>query len=318
MDDGKPFGDLQKVIYILQNHTREKAEMNRTIMPRVSVIIPNYNYAHYLRERIDSVLGQTETDMEILLLDDGSSDDSIAVMQEYANKDPRVQIIRNPQNSGSPFLQWEKGITLSSGEYIWIAEADDSAQSELLSTALHVLNNYPSVCFVQVASSMINEMGEHLSKDYDHWQRRGIQPGTTSIYDSKTFVRMQYRRNHIYNASGVVFRRDSISEEALEALREMRYSGDWLFWTILAHNKQVAEIHERLNFFRFHEQSTTHIGAYAAFQEDIRVVCSMEQKYHIPFPIRWWRRMKFMRRLGRMGFSNTEYQQLRHQILCEK
>ena len=108
-------------------------------MPRVSVIIPNYNYARYLRERIDSVLAQREKDMEVLLLDDGSSDDSIAVMQEYAKKDPRVQIIRNPQNSGSPFLQWEKGIALSSGEYIWIAEADDSAQPELLSTALQIL-----------------------------------------------------------------------------------------------------------------------------------------------------------------------------------
>ena len=294
------------------------AKNYRIVMPRVSVIIPNYNYAHYLRERIDSVLGQKETDMEVLLLDDGSSDDSIAVMQEYAKKDPRVQIIRNPQNSGSPFLQWEKGIALSSGEYIWIAEADDSAQPELLSTALQILNKYPSVSFVKVASTMINETGEHLAKDYDHWQRRGILPGNTSIYDSKTFMRMQYRRNHIYNASGVVFRREGITEEALEALREMRYSGDWLFWTILARNRQVAEIHERLNFFRFHEQSTTHIGAYAAFQEDIRVVCTLEQQYHIPFPIRWWRRLKLARRLGRMGFSKAEYQQLRHAILCEK
>lgn len=287
-------------------------------MPRVSVIIPNYNYAHYLRERIDSVLGQTEKDMEVLLLDDDSSDDSIAVMQEYAKKDPRVQIIRNQQNSGSPFLQWEKGIVLSSGEYIWIAEADDCAKPNFLSSAIDILNTHPAVCFAQTASIMIDSSGIPLAKDYDHWQRRGILQGTTTIYDSKTFMRMQYRRNHIYNSSGVVFRREGITEEALKALREMRYSGDWLFWTILACNRQVAEIHERLNLFRFHEQSTTHIGACAAFQEDIRVVRTFEQHYHIPFPIRWWRRIKFLRRLGRMGFSKAEYQQLRHTILCEK
>ncbi len=95
-------------------------------MPTVSVIVPNYNHARYLRQRIESVLRQTYQDFEVILLDDCSTDDSRSILSSYAG-DPRVRMEFNEVNSGSTFKQWNKGVRLARGEYVWIAESDDYA-----------------------------------------------------------------------------------------------------------------------------------------------------------------------------------------------
>src|SRR6267378_5588953 len=84
--------------------------------PSVSVIVPNYNHARYLRQRIESVLGQTYKDIEVILLDDCSTDESRAIISEYS-ADPRVKVVLNEVNSGSTFKQWKKGMGLAHGEY---------------------------------------------------------------------------------------------------------------------------------------------------------------------------------------------------------
>src|SRR5579864_2284139 len=100
-------------------------------MPTVSVVVPNYNHARFLPERIESILRQTYQDFELILLDDRSTDDSRAILSQYGG-DPRVTIEFNDVNSGSTFKQWNKGVRLARGRYIWIAESDDYADDRLL------------------------------------------------------------------------------------------------------------------------------------------------------------------------------------------
>ena len=79
----------------------------------VSVIIPNYCHAPYLRQRIDSVLAQSYPDFEVVLLDDCSTDGSREVIERYRNH-PRIkQIVYNDRNGGSAFAQWRKGFALT-------------------------------------------------------------------------------------------------------------------------------------------------------------------------------------------------------------
>src|ERR1700738_1634065 len=111
-------------------------------MPRVSVIVPNYNHARFLRRRMESVLRQTYRDFEVILLDDCSTDESRSILSEYAG-DPRVRLEFNEKNSGSPFKQWNKGVALASGEYGWIAESDDYADERLLERLVAVLDHEP-------------------------------------------------------------------------------------------------------------------------------------------------------------------------------
>ena len=74
----------------------------------VSVIIPNYNYARFLKQRIESVLSQTYTDFEIILLDDASTDDSVSILNNYRNNKHVSHLEVNSINTGSPFAQWQK------------------------------------------------------------------------------------------------------------------------------------------------------------------------------------------------------------------
>src|SRR6516225_7688773 len=100
-------------------------------MPSVSVIVPNYNHARYLRRRVDSIVDQTYQDFELILLDDCSTDGSREVLQSYAD-DPRVRIEFNDENTGTPFKQWNRGVRMARGRYIWIAESDDYAGPRFL------------------------------------------------------------------------------------------------------------------------------------------------------------------------------------------
>ena len=98
--------------------------------PLVSVIIPNYNHAVYLDERIKSVLNQTYQNFELIILDDCSPDNgaSMAIIEKYRNNPHISHIVYNDVNSGSTFKQWHKGLELAKGDLIWIAESDDNCE----------------------------------------------------------------------------------------------------------------------------------------------------------------------------------------------
>lgn len=283
--------------------------------PLVSVIIPNYNYLRYLELRITSVLHQTCKDIEIILLDDASTDGSQHYLESLSAIPQVAHIICNQTNTGSPFTQWKKGLELVRGKYIWIAEADDMADPTFLEKLSSIMDNDESIVLSFSASQMINTEGNPINKDYDHLERRKYTHGRlASIYEGADFVeKNMYWRNWIYNASGVLFRRSAITPEALSALT-MHYSGDWLFWANIAKQGKVVEYHERLNKFRFHESSTTHKGAYMGFMEDIDIVLAFNKNYSIPTFKRWVRGGRFLRRMGKMEFSPEQLNTIKQKI----
>src|SRR5580700_7655431 len=119
--------------------------------PKVSVIVPNYNHADFLPQRINSILGQTFQDFELILLDDHSNDESQSILAKYAD-DPRVMMKFNEVNSGGTFRQWNRGVRLAQGEYVWIAESDDYADEKLLQRLVAVLDADPELVFVNCRS----------------------------------------------------------------------------------------------------------------------------------------------------------------------
>ncbi len=224
--------------------------------PKVSVVIPNYNHAQFLRQRVDSVLGQTYQDFEIILLDDCSTDDSRSILSCYAG-DHRVTIQFNDVNSGSTFKQWNKGVRLARGEYVWIAESDDYAVETLLERLVGVLDAEPDVTFAYCRSWQISEKGQpegFASDDYLDLidARRWKADFTTDGRDEcqHYFV----CANTVPNASAVVVRK-VVYEHVAGADESFRQCGDWKLWAAMALEGRVAYIAEPLNYYRFHEGS---------------------------------------------------------------
>ena len=92
-------------------------------MPKLSVIVPVYNTEKYLRECVDSILAQTFTDFELILVDDGSTDGSGAICDDYAAKDPRIQVVH--QQNGGATVARRSGVRIAQGEYVTFVDSDD-------------------------------------------------------------------------------------------------------------------------------------------------------------------------------------------------
>ncbi|HEV2417579.1 MAG TPA: glycosyltransferase [Terriglobia bacterium] len=226
-------------------------------MPTVSVIVPNYNHARFLRKRIDSVLRQTFQDFELILLDDCSTDDSRSILSSYA-ADPRVRIEFNDANSGSTFKQWNKGVRLARGEYVWIAESDDYADPRLLERLIAVLGSDPQVVFVNCRSWRVyaddrvdGYADSHLvALNPDKWANDFSADGREECRNY--FVHL----NPVFNASSVLFRK-AVYDEVQGADESLHFCGDWKLWAAMALKGQVAHISEPLNYYRVHDATVT-------------------------------------------------------------
>ncbi len=221
--------------------------------PLVSIIIPNYNHKPYLQERLDSVFGQTFQDFEVILLDDASIDGSQEVLQHYKGHPKVSHLVLNKENTGSPFKQWQKGINLAKGTYIWIAESDDYCEPDFLEKLLKV--SHTKTVLAYCASIIIDnngkEKGRHKWADAlekNRWKNNFHNQGEAEI---RNFLRY---RNCITNASAVLFKKSAISGVSMPI--NMKFCGDWYIWIEILKQGNLAYISEPLNYFRRHEAST--------------------------------------------------------------
>jgi glycosyltransferase involved in cell wall biosynthesis len=222
--------------------------------PQVSVIVPNYNHASFLQQRLDSVFSQTFDDMEVIILDDASTDDSREVIMHYALT-PNVQLSFNDVNSGSPFAQWNKGVRLASGKYVWIAESDDWADPHLLEILVGRLESNPSAVLAYCQSNLIDENGQvkfviEVSKaglNRMRWRSDYVNEGRQECRQYMVIA------NIIANASAVVFRRDSYQKIG-GADVSYQIGGDWLTWARMIMLGQLIFVAQPLNYYRLHDQ----------------------------------------------------------------
>ena len=222
----------------------------------ISVIIPNYNHARYLRRRIDDVLNQTYKNIELIILDDCSTDNSREIILEYKKRHPFISIHFNKVNQGT-FKQWNLGVRMARGEFIWIAESDDLAEPDFLEKAHCILSNNRNLGFVFCDSVMSDErirvkmlfsdMG--FKRRYNRYKSDYLNSGNDEIVNYLCFF------NGVNNVSGVLFRK-SCYERAGYADHSMRYCGDWHLYIRILSVSDVAYISEPLNTIRFHNDNT--------------------------------------------------------------
>ena len=245
-------------------------------MPTISVIVPNYNHAPFLRQRIDSVLNQTFQDFELILLDDCSTDNSREIMDGYRNHPKVTHVVYNSQNSGSAFRQWKKGIDLAVGKWLWIAESDDWAENTFLETMLQVVAQDPHCVLGSSTPGYVYPDGNTWHKECD---------GNVCVYQGCEFVRQRLvLGNALSNVSALLIRRDTALQLDFSAAGNMRLCGDWLLYAMLCERGTVAEYNGVLSYFRQHSDNTSSEAERKglSFIEGVEVLDYLTQTFKIP------------------------------------
>ena len=213
------------------------------IDPFVSVIIPNYNHAKYLDERIQSILKQTYQNFELIILDDKSTDNSVEVINKYQDNPHVSCVVVNKENSGSTFKQWHKGFEIAKGELIWVAESDDICKIELLETLVQFFIKDPKCVLAYTESVFFRDSDGELIRTHDDKD--------SELYEGKDFISTKMiNGNSIANASSALFRR-SVALSIDKQYTNYKGAGDRLFWIEIAEQGNVGVDYHSLNYFDF-------------------------------------------------------------------
>lgn len=255
--------------------------------PMISVVVPNYNHARFLRARLDTIFAQSFRDFEVILLDDASTDSSCEIIDAYSQR-PGVRVQLNERNSGSTFRQWNRGAAMARGKFLWFAESDDEADPDMLGELVEYISGNPRMVLAYCRSSIIDDAGRAVGDcadwnarlDAERWQRAYTNSGAdeVAIYLS--------RHNTIVNASSALIQREAYLKCG-GAPEKFRLCGDWDTYARLLPLGEVGYWPVALNRFRTHGKSVRSLlgegtRAQLGFQEGLEVVRSICRAQRVP------------------------------------
>ena len=207
--------------------------------PKVSVLTTIYNREAYLAECIESVQKQKFQDYEHILVDDGSTDQSVAIAKQYAAQDPKIKVYVNPINLGD-YPNRNKAASLASGDYLKYVDADDMLGRWTLDNMVDAMELYP-----EAALGMVD-----YSRPAPHWPIQ-LSPEKTfrHYYEGKTDV---FKRSPL----GTIIKRTAFEDAG--GFSGKRMVGDFEMWQVLSTTYPIVIIPHILAYFREHaEQETT-------------------------------------------------------------
>lgn len=252
--------------FSFDRYVRQLVALSLPLLPSISVVVLSYNYAQYLAARLATIFSQNCPVTEIIVIDDASNDGSAALAEKTAASfDRRITLIRQTRQSGSVFAQWQKAAEIATGEWLWIAEADDLSEPEFLAKLSAVAAQAPHASMIFCDSRAIDRDGVTISPDYKGYyqQHAGHDLDRDLLMDGENFVRNFLSRcNLILNVSAVLFRREAFAEALTRCrsdLDRLRLAGDWRLYVeiLMKPGAQIGYLARALNIHRRHEQSVT-------------------------------------------------------------
>src|SRR4051812_2463554 len=211
--------------------------------PTVTFIVPCFRLAHLLHECVTSILGQTFSDLEVLIMDDCSPDNTQEVATSFS--DPRVRYVKNSQNLGNT-RNYNEGIRLARGRYIWLISADDYLRRPyVLERYMEVMERNPRVGYAVCSGVGVKDGKETALLEYSRCEPHDrVVPG-------HEWLRRLLRLNVVLAASGLV-RRECYERFSLFPL-DMPWACDWYLWSLYALHRDVAYFEEPMICYREHE-----------------------------------------------------------------
>lgn len=207
--------------------------------PSVSVIMPVYNGELYVRKAIDSLLKQTFTDFELIIINDGSTDRSMEIIESF--NDPRILIIKNIKNTGLSAVR-NQGLSAARCEFIAILDCDDIALPERLYTQKHFLDNHPSIGLLGTAVDLIDETGK----------KKGVRWKSEMTVDELRIALLFHNR---FAQSSIMLRKSILRQEIYR--EGYAPAEDYDLWLRLAKNAQIQNIPTVYTLYRVHEKGSS-------------------------------------------------------------
>ena len=221
--------------------------MNNKKIPIISIIVPVYNVEKYLNRCIDSILNQTFTDFELILIDDGSPDNCGVICDEYAKKDKRIKVIHK-ENGGLSSAR-NRGLDVAKGNYIGFVDSDDYINInmyECLYNAIIKNNSDISICnFMRVKEERVNTERNNIEKEYNYTNLEYIEelykgnhvvtPAWNKLYKKNIFNNIRYPIGRIYEDAFII-------HEILYNIKKITYIDSYLYYYYLSENSITRSV----------------------------------------------------------------------------
>jgi glycosyltransferase involved in cell wall biosynthesis len=270
------------------NPSERFENFSASFRPKVTVIVPNYNHARFLKQRLDSIYNQTYRNFSVILLDDGSSDESREILINYATTySDNTKLCFNDCNSGFVFRQWKKGIAMAEGDLVWIAESDDFCETNFLEKLVPFFAD-EAIQLAYARSVFVDRHGNPSDFAFDQYVSDISKEKWKSDYVVTAHNEVMTAlglKNTIPNVSSVVFRRP-VSCTILndESWQKMKICGDWIFYLHVMRGGKIAFTNSTLSYFRFHNANSS-ARTYRSdvyYKEHETVAKALVELYNIP------------------------------------
>ncbi|MCK5285790.1 MAG: glycosyltransferase [Candidatus Pacebacteria bacterium] len=208
--------------------------------PKITVLMPVYNGEKYLEESIKSILNQTFTDFEFLIINDASTDESKNIINSF--NDPRIKLVENEENIGLT-KSLNKGLILAQGEYVARMDDDDISLPKRFQIQVNLMNKNPKIGVVGTWAKVIGESNKKYIKTYSNFEKIKA----LSIF-----------KNILIHPS-VMMRKNILDKYDLKYNEELTHSQDYDLWARLMLYSPITNIKKILILYRIHKENESHL-----------------------------------------------------------
>jgi|GEM_PF-447021 len=218
-------------------------------LPTLSILLANYNHAEYLPTSLSGICNQTVAAAEIIIVDDGSTDESISVIEEYAQRFSNIRLIRNDKNRGQHH-SIQRALLAARGDYIVWAASDDLLLPNFVERSLSLLKRYPDagLCFSRLAVFVDGSTEvRHYTKES---QGAAFDYGESSQFIPRDKLEGILRRHYVWMSGNTVVAKRSLLLEMSGFENKLRWHSDWFVYYVIALRHGVCVIPETLALMR--------------------------------------------------------------------
>ena len=232
-----------------------------------------YNSQRYLREAVDSILAQTFADFELIAIDDGSKDDTLTILQDYAERDPRIRVITRPNKGLTPSLN--EGIELARAPIIARMDADDIALPDRFELQMRFMHEHPEVVLLGAQVELVDPYGIHIGDV--------LYPPDHASIDARLIA----GEGGVVPHPVVLYRTDAVRNVGGYRVKFNNSSEDLDLWLRLAEVGQVANIPKILLKYRRDLGSISHAANSVQIKHKPQIIAEAYERRGLTKPAEW-------------------------------